>query len=230
MRHEDDAMNGRTCIVTRACGSADDLLRFVAAPDGRIVADLKRRLPGRGCWITPERAIVEKAVKKKLFARALKAEVIVPEDLAGEVDGLFASSLLGMMGLARKAGQFVGGATKVDQAVRTGSAVAVFHVLDAADDGVRKIDQARRARALGAGETDEILAFRLFTADEMEAALGEGALIHSAALAGQAGEGVVKRAILLDRYRHGRRDARVNEQDCFGTTGTGRPAGTSPTD
>jgi len=211
MGGEDEAMNGRTCIVTRACGSADELLRFVAAPDGRVVADLKRRLPGRGCWVTPERAVVETAVKKKLFGRALKTEVVVPADLAGEVEGLLASNLLGMMGLARKAGQFIGGATKVDQAVRNGSAIAVFHALDAAEDGMRKLDQARRASARGAGAADEIPAFRLFTADEMEAALGEGALIHSAALAGQAGEGVVKRALLLDRYRHGRRDARLNE-------------------
>lgn len=204
-------MNGRTCIVTRASGSADDLLRFVAAPDGRVLVDLKRRLPGRGCWVAPERSIVEKAVKKKLFGRALKAEVTVPADLAEEVDRLLAASLVGMMGLARKAGQFVGGAMKVDQAVRAGTALAVFHVLDAADDGIRKIDQARRARALGADEGREIPAFRIFTADEMEAALGEGALIHSAALAGQAGEGVVKRALLLDRYRHGRCDARASE-------------------
>jgi predicted RNA-binding protein YlxR (DUF448 family) len=211
MRKEDDAMNGRTCIVTRACGSADDLLRVVAAPDGRIVVDLKRRLPGRGCWITPERTIVEKAVKKKLFGRALKADVTVPGDLADEVERLLASSLLGMMSLARKAGQFIGGATKVDQAVRSGSAIAVFHTLDAADDGVRKLDQARRAGLFGGERADEIPAFRLFTADEMEAALGEGALIHSAVLAGQAGEGVVKRALLLDRYRHGRRDERVND-------------------
>lgn len=211
MRNEDDAMNGRTCIVTRACGSADDLLRFVAAPDGRVVADLKRRLPGRGCWVTPERTAVEQAVKRKLFGRALRADVTVPPDLAEEVERLLASNLLGMMGLARKAGQFIGGAVKVEQAVRNGSALAVFHALDAADDGVRKLAQASRARALGRGESEEIPAFRLFTAEEMEAALGEGALIHSAALAGQAGEGVVKRALLLDRYRHGRRDVRVND-------------------
>jgi predicted RNA-binding protein YlxR (DUF448 family) len=211
MRNEDDAMNGRTCIVTRACGSADDLLRFVAAPDGRVVADLKRRLPGRGCWVTPERTAVEQAVKRKLFGRALRADVTVPPDLAEEVERLLASNLLGMMGLARKAGQFIGGAVKVEQAVRNGSALAVFHALDAADDGVRKLAQASRARALGRGESEEIPAFRLFTAEEMEAALGEGALIQSAALAGQAGEGVVKRALLLDRYRHGRRDVRVND-------------------
>lgn len=197
-------MNGRTCIVTRDAGSADELIRFVAGPEGRVVADLKRRLPGRGCWVTAERALVDRAVSKKLFGRALRAEVHVPADLGEEVDRLLVADLLGMIGLARKAGQFVGGAMKVDQAVRGGSAVAVFHAADAARDGVRKIDQARHARAMVAG-TQEIPAYRFVDAEQIKAALGEGAFIHGAALAGQAGEGVVKRATRLDRYRHGLR-------------------------
>lgn len=206
MRQEDDVVNGRTCIVTRASGTADELIRFVAGPDGRVVADLKRQLPGRGCWVTAERSVVDKAVKKKLFARALKAEVVTPDDLGEEIDRLMLASLLGMMGLARKAGQFVGGATKVDHAVRSGSAIAVFHAVDAAADGVRKIDQARHARA-AERNGGEIPAFRLVAADQMYAALGEAALIHCAALAGQAGEGVVRRAIWLERYRGGEQAA-----------------------
>ena len=204
MQSEDDVINGRTCIVTRKSGSADDLIRFVAAPDGRVVADLKRRLPGRGCWVTAERSVVETAVRKKLFGRALKAELHVPAGLGEEVDRLLVCDLLGMIGLARKAGQFIGGAARVDQAVRGGSAIAVFHATDAAADGVRKIDQARHARARAAG-AEEIQAFRLVGMEQMQVALGEGALIHCAALAGQAGEGVVKRAMRLDRYRHGLR-------------------------
>ncbi len=197
-------MNGRTCIVSRAAGSPDDLIRFVAGPGGRVVADLKRRLPGRGCWVTAERSLVDRAVAKRLFARALRGDVDVPADLGEEVDRLLAEDLLGMIGLARKAGQFVGGATKVDHAVRSGNALAVFHVTDAAPDGVRKLDQARHARAMAAGGVG-IPAFRLVGAGQMQAALGEAALMHGAALAGQAGEGVVKRAIRLDRYRHGQR-------------------------
>ncbi|MGL4487855.1 MAG: DUF448 domain-containing protein, partial [Rhizobiaceae bacterium] len=63
-------MNDRTCIVTRKAGSADELIRFVAAPDGSVVADLKRNLPGRGCWVSADRKTVELAIKKNAFARA----------------------------------------------------------------------------------------------------------------------------------------------------------------
>ncbi|WP_371075420.1 MULTISPECIES: RNA-binding protein [unclassified Sinorhizobium] len=196
-------VNGRMCIVTRESGLPDELIRFVAAPDGTVVADLKRQLPGRGCWVKLDRSLVDKAVAKRLFARALKAEVKAADDLGASVDRLLAVQLAGMMNMARKAGQFVSGATKVDAAVRSGAALAVFHATDAAEDGVRKIDQARKAWHLGMETENEIPSFRLFSESEMEELMGQNAFIHAAVLAGQAGEGVVKRAKMLEQYRNG---------------------------
>lgn len=198
---KDRSGSSRTCIVTRESGSPDTLIRFVAGPGGRVVPDLKRQLPGRGCWVRAERRFVEKAVAKKLFARALRAEVAVDAALADDVDRLLAEQLAGMMNLARKAGQFVTGATKTEQAVRGFAALGVFHAIDAAADGVRKIDQARKAMSFASEDETEIPAFRPFTTAEMEGLLGSNAFIHAAALAGQAGEGVVKRAIMLEKYR-----------------------------
>ncbi|WEX77611.1 RNA-binding protein [Sinorhizobium numidicum] len=198
---KDRSGSSRTCIVTRDSGPPDELIRFVAAPDGRVVPDLKRELPGRGCWVKAERPLVEKAVAKKLFARALRADVKADAGLADDVDRLLVEQLAGMMNLARKAGQFVSGATKTEQAVRGLAALAVFHARDAAADGVRKIDQARKAMSFVAEDETEIPAFRPFTAAEMEGLLGSNAFIHAATLAGQAGEGVVKRAIMLEKYR-----------------------------
>ena len=196
----DEDMNDRTCIVTRQEADPEEMIRFVAGPDGSVVPDLKRELPGRGCWVKAERALVEKAVAKNLFARALKGPVKPQADLAALVDTLLLRQLAGMINLARKAGQFVSGSMKVDNAVRSGEAIAVFHAADAAADGVRKIDSARKARSLGM-EEEEIVAFRPFSADEMMALMGPNAFIHAAALAGQAGEGVVKRAIRVQQYR-----------------------------
>jgi hypothetical protein len=107
-----------------------------------------------------------------------------------------------MMSMARKAGQFISGATKVDAAVRSGAVLAVFHSVDAAADGVRKIDQARKAWYLGTNAKEEIPSFRLFNGPEMDDLMGQNAFIHAAALAGQAGEGVVKRAKMLECYRN----------------------------
>src|SRR6185436_4690726 len=102
-------MNDRTCIVTRRQGAADELIRFVAGPDGALVPDLKRNLPGRGCWVSAERLHVERAVARKLFGRALKQEVAVPVDLGETVDRLLARAALGALGLARKAGSIAMG-------------------------------------------------------------------------------------------------------------------------
>ncbi|TCT41809.1 hypothetical protein EDC90_100667 [Martelella mediterranea] len=194
-------MNDRTCIVTRQTGTPETLIRFVVGPDGSVVPDLKRELPGRGCWVTAERWAVDQAVAKKHFARALKQKVEVNPALGGMVDTLLARQLSGMMHMARKAGEFVTGSSKVDIAIRSGEALAVFHASDAAADGVRKLDQARKAFQMMAEEESPIPAFRPFSTDEIEVLLHENAFKHAAALAGKAGEGVVKRAMMLERYR-----------------------------
>ena len=93
-------MNERTCIVTRKSGAPDDLIRFVAGPDSALVPDLKRNLPGRGCWVTADRLHVERAAAKKLFARALKAEIQVPADIGDMVDRLLARAALELRGTA----------------------------------------------------------------------------------------------------------------------------------
>ena len=198
LRVEQD-MNDRTCIVTRESGSVDELIRFVAGPDGSVVPDLKRNLPGRGCWVKAERRVVDEAVKRKLFARALKEGVTPQEDLGALVDQLLTKSTLGSLALARKAGAVVSGSTKVDQAIRTGAAAMVFHAKEAAADGVRKLDQARRSVVHLDGP--EIPAYTIFSLDEMDLAFGSGNVIHAAVLHGRAAAGFLKKAKMLIRYR-----------------------------
>lgn len=194
-------MNERTCIVTRKAGEADELIRFVAGPDHQVVPDLKRTLPGRGCWVTPERWAVDKAVAKGLFSRALKQKVEAPADLGQLVDMLLARQLAGMINMAIKAGEFVTGSAKVDLAVRSGAALAVFHAAEAAPDGVRKLDQARTAFMHLSDADAPIPALKPFSEGEIDTLLHENAFKHAAVLAGKAGEGVVKRAMTLQRYR-----------------------------
>jgi predicted RNA-binding protein YlxR (DUF448 family) len=197
-------MNDRTCIVSRERHEPDDLIRFVVGPDGVVVPDLKRNLPGRGCWITADRLHIEKAVAKKLFARAFKRQVDVSADLADAIDRLLARSALGAIGLARKAGSVALGAAKVDNAVRSGDALLVLHATDASPDGVRKITQARRATAYLGGP--EIHAYKLFSEADLSLALGGTNVIHAAVLAQDAGKAAGKRVAALDRYRGGSPD------------------------
>ena len=197
-------MNDRTCIVTRRQAGPDELIRFVVGPDKAVVPDLKRNLPGRGCWVTADREHVDKAAKKGLFGRAFKAQVTVPADLGGMVDLLLARAALGALGLARKAGALALGATKVEASVRSGAARLVLHATEASADGLRKIAQARRATAHAGGP--EIRAYKLFSEQELGLALGGTNVIHAAVLAGDAGRSAEKRMVALDRYRGGSPD------------------------
>ncbi|MET0598605.1 MAG: RNA-binding protein [Mesorhizobium sp.] len=194
-------MNERTCIVTRQAAAPDELIRFVVGPDSTLVPDLKRRLPGRGCWVTAERSHVDRAAEKKRFQRALKADLDVPPELGALVDTLLARAALGALGLARKAGAVAMGAAKVESAVRTGKAAAVLHAVEASEDGVRKIAQARRAVLLAEGP--DIPAYKLFSEAELGLALGGTNVIHAALLAGDPGQAALKRMVALDRYRGG---------------------------
>jgi uncharacterized protein len=201
-----NAASERTCIVTRQGGSPDGLIRFVAGPDMGVVPDLKRNLPGRGCWVTAERTILDKAVAKNLFARALKEKVTVSPDLGDIVDRLLARQALGSIGLARKAGQLVLGAAKVEAAVRSGKARLVLHAIEGSEDGVRKITQARNSVVHLGGP--DIPAYKLFSQAELGLALGGANVIHAAVLGLDAGKAAAKRVGALDRYRGGTPDER----------------------
>jgi len=39
----------RTCIATGEEGAPERMIRFVVGPEGDVVPDLARRLPGRSC-------------------------------------------------------------------------------------------------------------------------------------------------------------------------------------
>ncbi|MEX6508844.1 RNA-binding protein [Jiella sp. M17.18] len=201
----DEVLNDRTCIVSRTARPADDLIRFVRDPQGEVVPDLRRRLPGRGAHVAFSRASVDEAVRRKLFARSFRAETVVPADLGARVDALLVRSACGALGLARKAGQLVTGAEKAGAAIRSGRAILLVQALDAAPDGIRKLDAARHAAA-GGVEDRMIPALRLIHSDELGLALGGVNVIHAAILAGDAGSAARRRLEALAKYRGERPD------------------------
>ena len=71
----------RFCAATHQVKPVDEMIRFVVAPDGAAVPDLKRRLPGRGIWITATRQALGTAIARKAFARSFKRDVRVAPDL-----------------------------------------------------------------------------------------------------------------------------------------------------
>lgn len=158
------------------------LIRFVAAPDGSVVADLARKLPGRGLWVAADRASVDSAARKNAFARAAKAPLKPAADLADQVAEMLTRRALSGLGLARKAGQLIMGFAKVAAAVEAGRTAWLIEASDGAADSRRKILQSVRRAA----HPPRVLG--LFGADELGLALGGENVIHTAFLAGRAAE------------------------------------------
>jgi predicted RNA-binding protein YlxR (DUF448 family) len=173
------AARERRDIVSGAVMDESRLIRFVTGPEGTVIPDLARKLPGRGLWVAADRVSVETAARKGLFARAAKQRVTAPADLAGVVEALLMRRLLLGLGLARKAGEMVFGFEKTHATLLAGRAAFLVEAIDGAADGRRKIMAAHRRspappRVIG-----------LFASEEMGLALGAENVIHTAFLAGR---------------------------------------------
>ena len=155
------------------------LIRFVPAPDGTVTPDLARKLPGRGLWVAADRASVAAAAKRNLFARAAKAKLSAPADLADQVENLLRTRLLAGLGLARRAGTLTCGYEKVAQAIAAGSVAWLVEAADGAADGRRKLVSLARRQS----RPPELVG--VFTCEELGLALGLENVIHTAFLAGR---------------------------------------------
>lgn len=171
----------RRCIATGHVGDPAGMVRFVIAPDGTVTPDIDRKLPGRGIWVRADAAALDRAVAKKLFARAARAPVTVPPELAALVHQLLARRVIDMLSLARKGGLAVAGFEKVrDLALREEMAV----LLQAADGSERGKSKLRPP-----GEDGTFIG--CLTARELGLAFGREHVIHAALRAG----GLTRRVI-----------------------------------
>lgn len=178
-RTKAEADRQRRDLVSGEVMDEGRLIRFVAGPEGQVIPDLGRKLPGRGMWVAADRASVDQAAKKGLFSRAAKAKLAAPTGLADQVEALLRDRLLAGLGLAKKAGSLISGFEKTASAIRDGKVAFLVEAADGSDDGRGKlmglVRHARpKPRLVG-----------VFASDELGLALGLDNVIHLAFLAGQ---------------------------------------------
>jgi hypothetical protein len=188
----------RLCAVTRAVKPVDELIRFVVGPSG-VVADLKRKLPGRGLWVTAERATLKDAVTRNVFARGFKREVRVTPELIDQTEALLIRSALDALAIAGKAGRVAAGFAKAEAAITRDKVVGLLHASDAGADGVSKLAGALRHR----DDADGIAVIKAFTTAQLDLALGRSNVVHAALLAGPANDTFLARFARLERFRTG---------------------------
>jgi len=166
----------RRDLVSHEVMDESRLIRFVAGPDGQVVPDLGRKLPGRGLWVEASRASVETAVRKNGFTRAAKTKLTAPADLADVVERLLFRRCLDQLGLARREGVLISGFEKSAANLRAGKVAWVIEAADGSADGRGKI------LALARHQTAKVCG--AFTVDDLSLALGLENAIHAVLLAG----------------------------------------------
>lgn len=160
----------RKCIVCGEVMEKDNLLRFIAAPDGRIIPDFKKKLPGKGVYVSNSKTSLEKAVSKNLFSKALKKNVKTDSDLTELVEHLIKKNGLDLISLSRKAGILITGFEKVSDSLRKGKVTLVLEAKDAGLDGHNKIMSLAK----------NIEVFNIYDIEELDQALGKVNTVHVA--------------------------------------------------
>ena len=203
----------RMCAVTREVRPIDELIRFVVSPQGEVIPDLKRKLPGRGLWVSASRRTVAEAVRRNQFSKGFKREIRAAATLPADTEALLVRSATDALAMVAKAGQVVSGFSKVEGALRDGQVQALIHASDGAADGIRKLDAIVRQKHGNPGESQEssqesstgsptgFPIVNVLTSEELDLALGRSNVIHAALLAGPASKTFLSRCQILVRYR-----------------------------
>ncbi len=176
----------RRCVLTGESQVAKGLIRMVQGPDGYLVPDIKGKLPGRGLWISSDRALIEKALGDGSFAkaasRALKETIKkdqIPQDLPDMMERLLAKQALSRLGLEKKASHIVSGFEKVRAELRSQKRpLLLVNAIDGAEDGKHKLSALAEAISVKVVE--------IFDREELSLALGRENVVHLVLLAGGA--------------------------------------------
>ena len=200
----------RMCAVTRQVRPIDELIRFVVAPQGEAIPDLKRKLPGRGLWVSASRQAVAEAVRRHQFSKGFKREVRGSPTLAADTEALLVRGVIDALAMAAKARQVISGFGKVEDALKSRQAQApqakatlqaLIHASDGAADGIRKLDAMVRQNAGINDESNQFPVVTALTSEQLDLALGRSNVIHAALLAGPASKTFLSRSQILVRYR-----------------------------
>jgi uncharacterized protein len=186
------------------------MLRFALGPDGSVVPDIRRKLPGRGVWTRLSFETVSRAAVKQAFSRAFRAKAPAPAALAETVDALLERDALQSLSIAKKAGLVVAGAFKVDSAIEAGDVAALIQASDGAPDGAAK--RARALRSKLGPDAHEVVSVDIFSSSQLDLALGRANVIHAALKHGAASSAFLARADRLRRYRDSEADAATGRE------------------
>ena len=162
----------------------------MVGPEGQVVPDVAGKLPGRGLYVRADRAALERAVAKRLFSRAAKRPVTVPDGLVEAVEAQLARRVTDLISLARKGGGAVTGYEKVKDWLQSERADVLIQARDGSGRGKSKLSTPGWGTYIGC-----------LTAQELGLAFGRDHAIHAALGSGGLTRRVVEEARKLSGLR-----------------------------
>jgi predicted RNA-binding protein YlxR (DUF448 family) len=190
-REKDQDEPERKCIATGESQPKAGLIRFCVGPEAAIVPDVLGKLPGRGIYVSADRAALALVVKKNLFARAARQPVKVPDGLPDMVEQLIRRRVIDLLSLARKSGDAVMGYEKVKDWLTKGTAATLIQASDGSERGKTKLHAPEGKNGF----------IGVLTAEEIGLAFGRDRAIHAALAAGGLRTRVVEEAARLTGLR-----------------------------
>ena len=190
-----DSVGTKTCFVTKEEAPRTEMLRFVATPQKQIVFDGAEKLPGRGFWIKADQTILKQAIEKRLFYKAAKGTVQIPDNLQDQVEQALKDRCLNLLALCRKAGLLIFGYEAVKKEIPKGTVVAVFEAQDASKREEEKLFK----------EDDSFSVCSILSRTELGKIVGFDEAVHVALLKGSLSERAVQTAQKISLYRNGQK-------------------------
>ena len=171
-----------------------DMIRFVVGPDGSVVPDLKRRLPGRGIWITATRQALARRDQTQGLCPRLQARRRARSRSRRDHR---AAARARRARCARDRPQGREGRDRLRQGRGRAGARAGRGPDPCRRRRPRRVAKARCRRCAGGEDAAEIAVVEAFTSAQLDLALGRSNVIHAALLAGPESETFLARAARL---------------------------------
>lgn len=164
------------CALTGKLLPREKTIRFVIGPDNTVIADLSEELPGEGIRLLGYRGTLEASIRDGsftgLFAKErLEDDPIISDSFVDKIESQLMDKVLGLIGLARRAGSVLNGFAKVEGSLKSGKCKLLLTASDGAEDGRMKM--TRLAEAVECQQVTILPSARL------SMALGQTNVIHA---------------------------------------------------
>lgn len=184
----------RSCLGCRTSKDKNLLIRFVQTPEMEVLPDLDSKLPGRGAYTCINKRCLAAAIEQRQFKRSFKHDVSVmpAEQFIEYVRQQLHGRIIGLIGLANKAGLITSGGTMVIDALKSKKKPGL--VIVAAD-----VSEAIGIKIIQAAAAKNVLHRTNLTKDDFGVILGKA---PRSAIAVASGGFVVQLVKAIDRYRN----------------------------